>query len=59
MCAFVVQNGGGPEGGSPDNSPDKSDNTRSAQEMDTLSTPVLAGAVNRSQTDLDLRSTAL
>lgn len=49
-----MQNGSGPDGGSPDGTPDKSDNMRDKQEMDTLSTPVMAGTVHRSHTDLDL-----
>lgn len=43
MCVYVVQNGSGPNGGSPDTP----DNMSGASEMDTLSTPVLAGPVGR------------
>lgn len=43
---FVVQNGSGPDGGSPDSTPD---DISGAPEMDTLSTPVLAGPVRRSE----------
>ena len=45
----VVQNGSGPDGGSPDTP----DNISGASEMATLSTPVLAGPVHRSA-DIDL-----
>lgn len=40
------QNGSGPDGGSPDSTPD---DISGAPEMDTLSTPVLAGPVRRSE----------
>lgn len=51
ICKLDVQNGGGPNGDSPDGT---RDNTKGTQEMDRLSTPVLAGTVHRSQADLDL-----
>ena len=51
--SVLTQDGGEPpqDGGGPDSTPD---NTRGAEEMDRLSTPVLAGTVHHSQTDIDL-----